>query len=112
MFFFSILASYILPWNHREVCHSEYGCFSIEAPFTNSLGYLPKSPEQLNVSLELHTRNGKSFIDLRKKTGNTNVFFSNIKNIKVVIHGFMGSESSQWIVNMADELLKKVRHVM
>lgn len=105
--FFCVAVVGIPWWWSIQTCHDVYGCFSREAPFINSNGYLPQNPKQLNVSLELHTRHGESMIDLTKYTSENH--FDKSKKITVIIHGFLGSESVQWVQDMARELLKKVR---
>lgn len=60
----------------------------------------------MNVTIDHHTRRGI----FKAEVG----YVSEIrtKRTKVIIHGYMGSKSVQWVEDMARELLRDVRYIL
>jgi uncharacterized protein (UPF0264 family) len=82
----------------RKGCYDGYGCFSTDYPFSNTEGFLPQSPDYLNVRIQLYTRqNRNNAIDVTEGVGKT---FDSSKDIKIIIHGYMNRMNVQWLTEM------------
>ena len=94
-----------------NVCYPRIGCFSNDPPFTNSWHQLPESPEKIGLQLFLFTRQnpqqGQTFqYDSAGSLVHTN--FDHIKDVKVIIHGYLNNGSEQWNNDLKDALLRHV----
>ena len=96
----------------KKICYGDLGCFSIDDPFDNTLGFLPESPEDIHFDLTLYTRNN-SQIGVQLGYNNTTSVSSSSFNpnipTKIVIHGYMSDAFEPWVLNISNLLLKKVR---
>jgi len=73
----------------RKGCYDGYGCFSTDYPFSNTEGFLPQSPDYLNVRIQLYTRKNRN-------------------NAIDIIHGYMNRMNVQWLTEMKDAFLQRV----
>lgn len=90
----------------RKGCYDGYGCFSTDYPFSNTEGFLPQSPDYLNVRIQLYTRqNRNNAIDVTEGVGKT---FDSTKDIKIIIHGYMNRMDVPWLTEMKDAFLQRV----
>lgn len=88
------------------VCYRNFGCFRDEGPF-DYLDSLPQSPEIINTTFTLFTReqkNGES-LDYNNVSTITSSKMSNEKPIKIIVHGFGSSGKRPWVVQMAEALI-------
>nr|XP_022314804.1 pancreatic triacylglycerol lipase-like [Crassostrea virginica]XP_022314805.1 pancreatic triacylglycerol lipase-like [Crassostrea virginica] len=94
----------------KKICYGDLGCFSIDDPFDNTLGFLPESPEDIHFDLTLYTRNN-SQIGVQLGYNNTTSVSSSSFNpnipTKIVIHGYMSDAFEPWVLNISNLLLKK-----
>lgn len=88
------------------VCYRNVGCFKDEGPF-DYLDTLPVSPEQINTTFTLFTREEKNGyeLDYENVTTITNSKISNERPIKIIIHGFGSSGKRHWVVQMTEALI-------
>uniref|UniRef100_A0A2C9JEY5 Lipase domain-containing protein n=1 Tax=Biomphalaria glabrata TaxID=6526 RepID=A0A2C9JEY5_BIOGL len=117
MFLFLFFSALIVPnsvvaqeaYNETQVCYGVLGCFNNSAPYNNSFGDLPKSPEELGVRIWLFTRDNRSSHDVLNYTDASSLSdskFDPTKMTKFIIHGFSSSfEKTHWILEMKDKLL-------
>ncbi|CAL1543544.1 unnamed protein product [Lymnaea stagnalis] len=100
-----------LAYNETEVCYDVVGCFNNSAPFNNTNGVLPKSPEELDARIWLFTRDNKATADVLNYTDPDTVknsHFDPSRHTKVIVHGFSSSfEKTPWIFRMKNKFLVK-----
>ncbi|ESO97126.1 hypothetical protein LOTGIDRAFT_143457, partial [Lottia gigantea] len=95
----------------KQVCYKPFGCFSNGRPFNNMRRNLPDSPQKLDIRFLLYTTsNRETSVELRplkinEKTLGFSPFIPESKTI-FIIHGFSDRGSSDWILEMKNELLK------
>lgn len=101
---------WLFPVIPNDVCYGTLGCFSRAAPFTNTGGLLPKSPEAIGTKFLLFTRNSSTDPEelvltdrIRKCMWKS---FCRQNEIKLIIHGYMDSVERLWVKKMVRELLK------
>ena len=89
------------------VCYRNFGCFRDEGPF-DYLDTLPASPEVINTTFVLYTRDNPKDGDLLDYTNSTTLIKSNFKDkcsVKIVIHGFGCTGKDPWVLQMSEALL-------
>ncbi|XP_053394887.1 inactive pancreatic lipase-related protein 1-like isoform X2 [Mercenaria mercenaria] len=108
--FFSLARGWLFSRMSNEVCYGKLGCFSKEYPFTNAKGMLPRPPKVIGTKFLLFTRNSTQeyeelvLTDRQKKCAWKSL--CKLKQIKVIIHGYMDSVEKQWVKDMVGALLK------
>lgn len=104
-------------WWTSSVCYNNYegysfGCFDTAQPFCNADEKLPEDPfKKIKITFELYTRSNvgnKQLIDIFKENSVTTSNFDETKKTVVIIHGFRGSSSDQWVIDMRKTLLQNV----
>ncbi|XP_012941117.1 pancreatic triacylglycerol lipase [Aplysia californica] len=98
------------PAPYRKECYGNLGCFDNKAPYDNAQGKIPNSPSAVGTVFRLFTRRDKiNGHDLKYDDASslTSAHFSGSKPTKFVIHGFGGSISNQWMVDIKNALLDK-----
>ncbi|XP_060583369.1 inactive pancreatic lipase-related protein 1-like, partial [Ruditapes philippinarum] len=94
----------------KEVNYGTLGNFSIDYPFTNTKGLFPRSPNYIDTKFLLFTRNSTEgyeelvITDRQKKCAWKS--FCKLKQIKVIIHGYMDFVDRPWVGEMIKALLK------
>ncbi|CAC5399111.1 PNLIP [Mytilus coruscus] len=104
---FEILAFFL---GNSKVCYKDLDCFTKDAPFTNSFGTLPESPDELQIKLLLFTRNHKAVgqaVVYNDPQSVQQSGYDSTKPLKVLIHGYMSQGDADWVINMKDALLQK-----
>jgi pimeloyl-ACP methyl ester carboxylesterase len=83
----------------RSVCYGDFGCY---VPRPGST-VLPESPEKVNTTFFLYTRNNP--IQAKLISASNLDSFDPTKSIKLIIHGFNDAATNKWVTGMAKELL-------
>lgn len=94
----------------KKVCYGDLGCFSIDDPFDNTLGYLPESPEAIHFGLTLYTRsNSRTGVNLgyNDSASVARSSFNPNNPVKIIIHGYMANAYEPWVLNISSLFLKK-----
>ncbi|XP_028585975.2 pancreatic lipase-related protein 2-like [Podarcis muralis] len=101
----------------NEVCYKDLGCFSDKPPWSGIPGRklfgLPASPESMNISFLLFTRetgNLSQKLLYTEKSTVQNSYFSPLRKTRFVIHGFTSTGKYGWVVEMC-LLLVKVENI-
>ncbi|XP_025110727.1 pancreatic triacylglycerol lipase-like [Pomacea canaliculata] len=95
------------------VCYTDLGCFSTDAPFTSKerpISFLPESPEKINPTFTLYTRQSPAQGYLLRSgdtTGLTRSTFNASRPSKFIVHGFLESFLATWMKDMKDALLRQ-----
>ncbi|KAL4235573.1 hypothetical protein ACF0H5_003969 [Mactra antiquata] len=91
------------------VCYDNLDCFSNDAPFDNTEGILPQTPDVINTTFRLFTDKCRRSVVLHPD--DTRAMRScevNVEQpVKFIVHGFLQYGRVQWIRDMVAELLKK-----
>lgn len=98
----------------KKVCYGDLGCFAVDDPFDNTLGYLPESPGAIQFGLTLYTRaNTKPGVKLgyNDSVSVTRSSFNPNTPIKIIIHGYMSDANEPWVLNISNLFLKKVSSI-
>ncbi|XP_052813988.1 pancreatic triacylglycerol lipase-like [Mya arenaria] len=95
----------------HQVCYNEYGigCFSRDFPYDNAGGFLPESPDDIQIRFILYTRTSSHSPQIVAKDAisiNQSYFQGNRRTI-FVIHGYMSNANNQWMSDVALGLLRK-----
>ncbi|XP_055954374.1 inactive pancreatic lipase-related protein 1 [Patella vulgata] len=107
------MSAFILTPKKTEVCYGDLGCFNDLPPFQGGtqrpIGYLPKSPTEINTKFLLRTR-AKPTSDVQDiisdKASVLSSSYDGKKKTKIVVHGFTHNGHRQWLQNIAAEFLK------
>lgn len=89
----------------------ELGCFSNEAPFTNTGYFLPIPPDMLKTEFLLFTPKNPRFEQLLHYRDPESVKMSNFDTslpLKIVIHGFDNTRETRWMHDIKNAILKTV----
>uniref|UniRef100_A0A8C3LM73 Triacylglycerol lipase n=1 Tax=Chrysolophus pictus TaxID=9089 RepID=A0A8C3LM73_CHRPC len=96
-----------------EVCYPRLGCFSNDPPWSGIPGRLltglPESPEEMNISFSLYTRetgNNSQVISAINSSTIQNSHFSPHRRTSFIIHGFSSTGKKGWVVEMCLLLLE------
>uniref|UniRef100_A0A669PSY4 Triacylglycerol lipase n=1 Tax=Phasianus colchicus TaxID=9054 RepID=A0A669PSY4_PHACC len=96
-----------------EVCYPRLGCFSNDPPWSGIPGRLltglPESPEEMNISFSLYTRetgNNSQVISAINSSTIQNSHFSSHRRTSFIIHGFSSTGKKGWVVEMCLLLLE------
>ncbi|CAG2232276.1 PLRP1 [Mytilus edulis] len=94
----------------NQVCYTHIGCFSNSAPFWNTFGTLPLSPEHIATTFHLYTRANPTNGQLLDPNGTgasvKSTHFNGAHRTVFIIHGFHGEEDNNWIKLMTSALVK------
>ncbi|XP_051472683.1 pancreatic lipase-related protein 2-like [Apus apus] len=109
-----ILAFYLLGTvAGKEVCYPRIGCFTDDPPWSGVPGRLltglPDSPEHMNISFNLYTRetgNNSQVISAINSSTIKNSHFSSRRKTSFIIHGFGSTGKEGWVVEMCLLLLE------
>ncbi|XP_071120971.1 inactive pancreatic lipase-related protein 1-like [Mytilus edulis] len=106
-----LFAAYLLlVANANQVCYTHIGCFSNSAPFWNTFGTLPLSPEHIATTFHLYTRANPTNGQLLDPNGTgasvKSTHFNGAHKTVFIIHGFHGEEDNNWIKLMTSALVK------
>ncbi|XP_032047125.1 pancreatic lipase-related protein 2-like [Aythya fuligula] len=109
-----IIAFYLLgSVTGKEICFPRLGCFSDDPPWSGVPGRLltglPDSPEHMNLSFSLYTRetgNNSQVISAINSSTIQNSHFSSRRKTSFIIHGFGSTGKSGWVVEMCLLLLE------
>ncbi|PVD19843.1 hypothetical protein C0Q70_20336 [Pomacea canaliculata] len=89
---------------------SDFRCYNLLPPYTNTNFHLPQSPTQQNIRFLLYTTANPSSPHLLHsqdaRTFQASHFDKN-RATKIIVHGFTDSGSSSWIHEMVGKLLQK-----
>jgi hypothetical protein len=92
----------------REICYGDYGCFIDTYPFGGSkqrpFSLLPDKPEKIDVRFKLFTRTNPSGEPISNKNISSN--FDQLRDTKIIVHGFLDPPTKKWIIDMKDALLE------
>lgn len=95
-----------------QVCYNHIGCFQNTAPYTNSLGKLPNSPDHIRPSFTLHTRQNVNStsqqLDPFRLSTITASNYDVHHKTAFIVHGFHGTKSDEWIQPLVKALLDEV----
>uniref|UniRef100_A0A8B9I0W9 Triacylglycerol lipase n=1 Tax=Anser brachyrhynchus TaxID=132585 RepID=A0A8B9I0W9_9AVES len=101
------------PWHSKEICFPRLGCFSDDPPWSGVPGRLltglPDSPEHMNLSFSLYTRetgNNSQVISAINSSTIQNSHFSSRRKTSFIIHGFGSTGKKGWVVEMCLLLLE------
>ncbi|XP_045157040.2 pancreatic triacylglycerol lipase-like [Mercenaria mercenaria] len=98
-------------WGSKEVCfHSDgIGCFSNARPYNNAKGYLPESPQHIQVEFLLYTRSNRHTPQIVTKQASSihSSHYSGTKKTKFIIHGYQDDGRGPWLGKMASAILTK-----
>ncbi|XP_073210889.1 pancreatic lipase-related protein 3-like [Lepidochelys kempii] len=103
-----IAAFYLLdPTAGEKVCYQRLGCFSDKPPWAGIpgrfLGGLPDSPESMNISFTLYTketRNNSQVISAIHPSTIKDSHFCSHRKTRFIVHGFMSTGKRGWVVKM------------
>uniref|UniRef100_A0A8D2J5B9 Triacylglycerol lipase n=1 Tax=Varanus komodoensis TaxID=61221 RepID=A0A8D2J5B9_VARKO len=91
----------------NEICYEKLGCFSDKPPWSGIPGRqlfgLPNSPENMNISFLLFTRetgNESQKILYDNTTTIRNSHFSPLRKTRFVIHGYTSTGKYGWVVEL------------
>ncbi|XP_039208152.1 pancreatic lipase-related protein 2-like isoform X1 [Crotalus tigris] len=91
----------------NEVCYETIGCFSDKPPWSGIPGRqlfgLPASPEKMNISFSLFTKetgNLSQRIMYNKLSSVQNSNFSPLRKTRFVIHGYTSTGKYGWVVEL------------
>uniref|UniRef100_A0A8C4JT16 Triacylglycerol lipase n=1 Tax=Dromaius novaehollandiae TaxID=8790 RepID=A0A8C4JT16_DRONO len=97
----------------KEICYDRLGCFSDDPPWAGIPGRplkgLPDSPEHMNTSFSLYTRetgNNSQVISAINSSTIQNSYFSSRRKTSFIIHGFGSTGKKGWVVEMCLLLLE------
>ncbi|XP_010164037.2 pancreatic lipase-related protein 2 [Antrostomus carolinensis] len=97
----------------KEVCYRRLGCFTDDPPWSGIPGRLlpglPDSPEHMNISFFLYTRetgNNSQVISAINSSTIQNSHFSSQRKTSFIIHGFSSTGKKGWVVEMCLLLLE------
>ncbi|KAM6067740.1 pancreatic lipase-related protein 2-like isoform 2-T2 [Chlamydotis macqueenii] len=97
----------------KEVCYPRLGCFTDDSPWSGVPGRLltglPDSPEHMNISFSLYTRetgNNSQVISAINSSTIQNSHFSAHRKSTFIIHGFGSTGKKGWVVEMCLLLLE------
>ncbi|XP_009666972.2 pancreatic lipase-related protein 2-like [Struthio camelus] len=97
----------------KEICYDRLGCFSDDPPWAGIPGRLlaglPDSPEHMNISFSLYTRetgNNSQVISAINSSTIQNSYFSSRRKTSFIIHGFGSTGKKGWVVEMCLLLLE------
>ncbi|XP_062592184.1 inactive pancreatic lipase-related protein 1-like [Saccostrea cucullata] len=93
----------------RIVCYSHVGCFSNAAPFNNVMGVLPDSPEKIQTTFMLYTRENRESPQVLSPYDSNTISRSNFDTHRSTIfitHGFADTSKTGWALKMKDALLE------
>lgn len=85
------------------------GCFSLDPPFNNTQR-LPQTPADIETVFKLYTRSNSKEPHILSPFNRSNVLSSNFNGrhqTKIIVHGFIQSETTSYIINMTAALLDK-----
>ncbi|KAK3796928.1 hypothetical protein RRG08_032232 [Elysia crispata] len=85
------------------------GCFSVDPPFDNTQR-LPQAPSDINTVFRLYTRQNRDVPHLLLPHSRSSVINSNFNGsrpTKIIIHGFLQTGSTEYVLNMTKALLDK-----
>ncbi|XP_076115296.1 inactive pancreatic lipase-related protein 1-like [Mytilus galloprovincialis] len=89
-----------------EVCFSNIGCFQNTTPYNNTMGKLPKSPDDIRTSFTLHTRDNNTVqLDASNSSSISSSDFKPQQKTIFIVHGFHSRNTSQWIKPLADAFM-------
>ncbi|XP_056013685.1 inactive pancreatic lipase-related protein 1-like [Ostrea edulis] len=94
----------------KKVCFKNIGCFSNAKPFNNAKGTLPDSPDKIQTTFRLYTRQNKGTAQILKpydSSSITNSKFEVSRPTIFITHGFTDTAKSGWPLQMKDALLQK-----
>ncbi|XP_056013680.1 inactive pancreatic lipase-related protein 1-like [Ostrea edulis] len=94
----------------QSVCYKNVGCFSNQAPFDNANGYLPQSPDKIQITFMLYTRQNNETAQNLKPYNSSTITNSNFAANRPTIfitHGFTDTTKSGWAQEMKDAFLQK-----
>lgn len=91
-----------------EICYKKYGCFGTEAPYTNTKGILPQTPQSLGVRFLLYTRKNPRKAKKLRRCGKKEDYLDvdTPKPTKVIIHGYVDRGRKDWVKRMTREIIK------
>lgn len=93
-----------------EVCFSNIGCFQNTTPYNNTMGKLPKSPDDIRTSFTLHTRDNNTVqLDASNSSSISSSDFKPQQKTIFIVHGFHSRNTSQWIKPLADAFMTQVQ---
>ncbi|XP_043407899.1 pancreatic lipase-related protein 3 [Chelonia mydas] len=91
----------------EKVCYPRLGCFSDKPPWAGIpgrfLGGLPDSPESMNISFTLYTketRNNSQVISAIHPSTIKDSHFCSHRKTRFIVHGFMSTGKRGWVVKM------------
>ncbi|XP_077987391.1 pancreatic lipase-related protein 2-like [Glandiceps talaboti] len=90
-----------------EVCYGDLGCFTNDPPYDNS-PQLPQDPETVNTGFWLYTwdnRDVPQIIDRMDADSLLNSNFDRLKDTKFLIHGWVNSGETEWVVKVREAFL-------
>ncbi|KAM6104910.1 pancreatic lipase-related protein 2-like [Pterocles gutturalis] len=97
----------------KEVCYDRLGCFTDDPPWSGVPGRrltgLPDSPESMNISFSLYTRetgNNSQVVSAINSSTIQNSHFSTRRKTSFIIHGFGSTGKKGWVVEMCLLLLE------
>ncbi|KAH0623721.1 hypothetical protein JD844_006801 [Phrynosoma platyrhinos] len=101
------LTVYLVYLLANEVCYEKLGCFSDKPPWSGIPGRqlfgLPESPETMNISFSLFTRetgNVSQKVFYNDTFAIKNSYFSPLRKTRFVIHGYTSTGKYGWVVEM------------
>jgi len=92
--------------NPTKVCYRGFGCFTNSKPFNPNLP-LPQDPNELKTQFTLRTREHNKNYNITQTENIKNSTFDGKRPTKVIIHGFVLSETvSMWVPKMTAAILE------
>ncbi|KAI3386901.1 hypothetical protein SNEBB_004545 [Seison nebaliae] len=94
----------------QEVCYKSLGCFEIGKPFGGTLirpiVFRPSKLEEINLQFQIYN-NLADRLPIRRSWNETLPTFEKNKKVYFVVHGFIQSGSTDWMIRMKDALLQR-----
>ncbi|KAK3089709.1 hypothetical protein FSP39_005811 [Pinctada imbricata] len=93
-----------------KVCYKDLGCFANDNPYSNSFGALPSSPDDMQIKMNLYTRDNivePTLILYNETSSILDSHYDGNKPTKIVIHGYMSDATEDWVLNISNLYLKR-----
>jgi len=93
---------------YNDEMRSEFACFDLWPPYTNTAFHSPASPSEQNIQFQLYTSNNPTQYQTLKANQHNTLTSSNFNpqlETKFIVHGFTSSNVTDWIPSMVRELL-------
>jgi hypothetical protein len=95
----------------KTICYKNVGCFSNLPPYRNTHGTLPLSPDSINTTFSLHTRQNPTHaqhLDPYNPESLNASHFDGLRKTVFIVHGYHTTENKDWIIHMTAALLAEV----